>query len=117
MDADVLFAGVPISDLAESQSWYERLLGRPADIPVADDEVMWRIADHAWLYIVVDSERAGRSLVALSVRDLDAVLAEVEGRGVVIDSVETVGDAGRRASARDPDGNTIAIIEVRQPNT
>lgn len=112
MDVDVVFTGVAVSDLAGAQSWYERLLGRPADIPVADDEVMWHIADDAWLYIVVDAERAGRSLVAMAVRDLDGVVAEIEARGVVVDSVEEVGDAGRKASTHDPDGNTIAIIAV-----
>ena len=34
---------------------------------------MWRVAETAWLYVVVDAVRAGHGLVALSVADLDAV--------------------------------------------
>ena len=76
MDAQVLFAGVAITDLDAVRPWYEHLFGRPADIIPNENEVMWRAAaDAGWLYVVVDEERAGRSLVALSVADLDAELA------------------------------------------
>jgi hypothetical protein len=40
-------------------------------------------------------------------------LAELEGRGIAPARVEVVGDSGRKATALDPDGNTVAIIEVR----
>ena len=59
---------------------------------------MWRIAEGGWLYIVADPKRAGRSLVALSVPDLDAACAEIAQRGVHVDSMETVSDAARKAA-------------------
>ncbi|MGO9856585.1 MAG: VOC family protein [Acidimicrobiales bacterium] len=113
MDVEVAFTGVPVSGLATGRDFFERLLGRPADIEVADDEVMWHLAEAAWLYIVVDAERAGRALVALSVGDLDATLAEVGDRGIGPQSVERVGDDSRKATVLDADGNTVALIEVR----
>ncbi len=112
MDVDVAFTGVPVSELATGRDFFERLLGRPADVVVNADEVMWRLADPAWLYVVVDPGRAGHALVALSVGDLDATLAELAGRGITARTVEDVGDTGRKATLLDPDGNSVAIIEV-----
>src|SRR5580698_2140719 len=83
MDAQVLFAGVAVTDVDTVSPWYERLFGRPADIIPNDDEAMWRVtADAGWLYLVADGERAGRSLVAISVADLDAELALLRERGI-----------------------------------
>jgi predicted enzyme related to lactoylglutathione lyase len=113
MDAQVLFAGVAVTDLARVRPWYERLFGRQADIIPNDDELMWRVAaDAGWLYVVVDRERAGGSLVALSVAALDGELAALRDRGIEPETVEQVGDSGRKATVRDPEGNTIALIEV-----
>lgn len=112
MDVEVAFTGLPISSLATGRDFFERLLGRPADIEVTVDEVMWRLAESAWLYIVVDAARVGNGLAALSVGDLDATLAELGTRGIEPVSVEVVDGGARKATVVDPDGNTVAIIEV-----
>jgi catechol 2,3-dioxygenase-like lactoylglutathione lyase family enzyme len=111
MEVEVAFTGMAITDLAAGRDFFERLLGRPAEVEVASDEVMWRLSESAWLYIVVDAARAGQSLVALSVADLNATLAELEGRDIRPDRMEEVG-GGRKATVLDPDGNTVAIISV-----
>jgi predicted enzyme related to lactoylglutathione lyase len=114
-DIDILFAGVPVADFTGAVAWYTRLLGRPADVVAADDEVMWRFADAAWLYVVEDDHRAGRALVALHVADLDEVVREVASRGITGQPIELVGTAGRKASFTDADGNTLSFIEVAAP--
>lgn len=114
-EVDVLFAGVPIADIEAAASWYAQLLGRSADVVVTSDEVMWRFADGAWLYIIEDRERAGRTLVTLCVADLDRTLAEINGRGISSGSVEIVGDSGRKSVIIDPDGNSLSFIEVVAP--
>lgn len=111
-DVDVLFAGVAVADFDAAEAWYTRLLGRPADVIVTDNEVMWRFADAAWLYVVGDRERAGHALVALSVADLDKTIADIAGRGITGGPAEFVGDAARKASFTDMDGNSLAFIEV-----
>ena len=63
---------------------------------------------------MVDPARAGHGLASLSVADLDAAMAELGSRGVVPISTEVVGDAGRKATLLDPDGNSVSIIEVRE---
>lgn len=111
--ADVLFAGVAVRELAPAAVWYERLLGRPADVVVHDGEVMWRLAHAAWLYLVVRPDRAGRSVVTVAVADLAATVGAVAAAGVAVGPVEPVGDAGLKAVAVDPDGNEVALVEVR----
>jgi catechol 2,3-dioxygenase-like lactoylglutathione lyase family enzyme len=112
MDVEIAFTGVPVTDLSVGRDFFERIFGRAADVEVAADEVMWRVAETAWLYVVVDPARAGNGLVALSVADLQATVAELSGRGVSPDRVEAVGEGAHKATLRDPDGNLVAIIEV-----
>jgi len=112
MDVDVLFAGVAIRNLDTSLPWYRRVFGREPDIVVHDNEVMWHVASSGWVYLVCDIERAGRGLVTMAVRDLDAFVAEAADRGAWGDPIESVDDAGRKASYADPDGNRISFIEV-----
>jgi predicted enzyme related to lactoylglutathione lyase len=111
MDVEIAFTGVPVRDLSSGRDFFERIFGRVADVEVAADEVMWRVAETAWLYVVVDAVRAGNGLVALSVTDLDATLAELSGRGISPARMETVG-GGRKATVFDNDGNTVAVIQV-----
>jgi len=112
MDADVLFAAVPVTGLATAVPWYERLFGREPDIVTHDHEVMWKVVEAGWLYVVEDAPRAGHALVTVSVADLDDAVARLDGRGLRPETVEQVGDAGRKATFIDPDGNAVSIIEV-----
>lgn len=111
VDVAIAFTGIPVRDLTPGRDFFERLFGRSADVEVAEDEVMWRVAETAWLYVVVDAARAGNGLVALSVADLEATLAELSGRGIIPARVEAVG-GGRKATMFDPDGNSVAILQV-----
>jgi len=115
-EIDVLFAGVPVADLEAAIAWYSGLLGRPADIVPHDDEVMWQCSQAGWLYVLRDPERAGRSIVTAAVADLDQTVADIAGRGITGSPIEPVGDAGRKATFTDPDGNTVSFIEVNAPS-
>jgi predicted enzyme related to lactoylglutathione lyase len=109
---DVLFAGVAVTDLEAAVPWYDALLGRRPDIIPNDDEVMWRICDGGWLYLVRDPSRAGQALVTIAVPDLDQAVAEIADRGLATPAIEVIGAAGRKAPFVDPEGNTIALIQV-----
>jgi glyoxylase I family protein len=111
VDVEIAFTGVPVTDLSSGRDFFERIFGRAADVEVAVDEVMWRVAETAWLYVVVDTDRAGNGLVALSVADLDATLGELSRRGINPAKLEAVG-GGRKATVFDADGNTVAILQV-----
>jgi catechol 2,3-dioxygenase-like lactoylglutathione lyase family enzyme len=108
----LLFAGVPVSDYALAQAWYERLFGRPPDVHVHDEECMWQIADGGWIYVVAEADRAGSALITILVDNLDAFLAAAKQRGIRFEGdIETAPGKYRKAALRDPDGNSIAIGE------
>jgi len=112
MDVDVLFAGVAVSDFNAAQAWYEGFFARPPDVVAHEEEVMWQATERGWLYIFCDADHAGNSIVAMAVPDIEAVVAALEARGVSTGPILREGDAGRKAVVLDPDGNSIAIIEV-----
>jgi len=109
---EVLFASVPVADLQAAKPWYEQLFGRVADIVPNENEVMWRVAGNGWLYVIEDPERAGRTVVTISVDNLDQFVADLTGRGIGAGPSEAVGDAGRKANVVDADGNVLSWIEV-----
>jgi predicted enzyme related to lactoylglutathione lyase len=109
---EVLFASVPVTDLRAALGWYEALFGRSADIVPNESEVMWCVAGNGWLYVVEDPERAGRTIVTISVSDLDEFVADMASRGISAGPIEAVGDAGRKANVADTDGNVISWIQV-----
>ncbi|HEY2215320.1 MAG TPA: hypothetical protein VGH31_09710 [Acidimicrobiales bacterium] len=112
-DIEILFSGVPVSNFDAAVDWYSTLFGRDCDVVVTDSEVMWRLADSAWLYVIEDAERAGHTLVSLCVSDLDQTLDDLKLRGVESGPVVAVGDAGRKATIQDADGNSMIFIEVQ----
>ena len=77
-----------------------------------DTESVWRLEEHAWVYVVQDAERAGRGLLTVMVDDLDAQLAGLAARGLTTDPVETMGNGVRTAEVRDPDGNLVKFGQV-----
>jgi hypothetical protein len=114
MPMEVLFAGVRVRELGPATDWYSRLFGREADIVPNDQEVMWRVSDGGWLYVIEDPGRAGKSLVTIAVSDIDTEVADLAGRDISMGAIEPVGDAARKATVEDLDGNSIAIIQVNQ---
>ncbi len=74
---------------------------------------MWCVAGNGWLYVIEDHERAGQTVVTISVSDLDQLVSELASRGgVSAGSIEAVGDAGRKPSVVDANGNVISWIQV-----
>lgn len=108
----MLFAGVAVAEFQRAVAWYERLFGRPADVVVADNEVMWQVTHQAWLYVVEDAARAGQALIAISVPDLESERAKLRSRDLPCGPIETVGEAGHKAVVTDPEGNSISLIQV-----
>jgi len=109
---EVLFASLPVADLQAAMPWYEQLFGRAADNVPNENEAMWRVAGDGWLYVIEDAERAGRTVVTISVDNLDHFVADLAGRGIGAGPIEAVGDAGRKANVVDADANVISWIEV-----
>ena len=110
MTIDHVLAVVPVSDVQESQRWYEDLMGRPEDNHPMDSLVEWRVTGTGWVQVFHDPERAGSALLNFAVDDLDAKAAELAARGLVLDNIQTANKGVRTASINDPDGNRITFI-------
>ena len=84
----------------------------PGPVAAHDTEVMWQVTATGWVYVLHDPERAGSTVITVAVADIERTTAELTTRGIAVGPIAPEGDAGRKALVRDPDGNTIAIIEV-----
>ena len=109
---ELLFVGLAVADFPRAVEWYGRLFGRDDDVVVTDREVMWQVARTGWLYVVEDAARAGNGLVAISVSDLDQTVADLGARGISGGPIQPEGDAARKAVVTDPEGNSIAFLDV-----
>ncbi len=104
-----LFAGVPVADYTAALKWYERLLGFPPAFFPHDTEAVWELAEHRYMYIVQQPEHAGHARHLLFVDDLDALVAQIAGRGLDPVNRETYPNGVRKITYRDPDGNEIGF--------
>jgi hypothetical protein len=104
-----LFAGVPVTDYAAALPWYERFFGREPSFLPNDIEAVWEVAEHRYVYIVEDPQRAGNALVLSFVDDLADRVAEVARRGIEPAKRETYEGGVTKVSYRDADGNEISL--------
>jgi predicted enzyme related to lactoylglutathione lyase len=104
-----LFAGVLVSDYAEARPWYEQLFGAPPSFVPHETECVWELGEHGFVFIEEDRARAGRSAVTIFVDDLDALVDEIDARGIEPAQRETYSNGVRKATYRDSDGNEIGF--------
>ena len=113
-----VLAVVSVSDFPASVAWYERLIGRPADLlPMPGEEVAeYHLTPTGGFQLVGDREKAGHSQLTLSVADLDDYLGQLTGRGIetgpVTDGKLSSGESLRVVMLTDPDGNGLAIAQT-----
>lgn len=112
MNISYAFACLLVTNRDRAAPWYERLFGKPPDFLPTEDEAVWQVAPTASVYILADSDRAGRGTVTLIVDDLTATLAEIRGRGIIAGPINEVTGAGSKSVITDPDGNEVAFVEL-----
>jgi catechol 2,3-dioxygenase-like lactoylglutathione lyase family enzyme len=116
-----LVAVVPVSDWREAMSFYREKLGLDLleEVP-SQNEARYQVGDA--ILITYQSVGAGKSrhtVAAFVVDDVDAVVAELRGRGVEFEEydlpeiktergIAVFGDT-REAWFKDPDGNLLAV--------
>lgn len=104
-----LFAGIPVTDYATALPWYERLFGRQPSFLPNDIEAVWEMAEHQYIYIVQDPDRAGNALVLSFVDDLDDRVAAIARRGIEPATREAYDNGVTKVSYRDPEGNELSF--------
>ena len=115
---------VAVTDLAAARRFYEDQLGLRDPEP-EEDGVRYPCAGGSRLFVYESPSTAGRAehtVAAWFVDDLDALMTELEGRGVSFEQYDEgtpTDERGiftaklfRAAWVRDPDGNTFAFTEL-----
>ena len=105
-----VLAVVPVTDVDRAHSWFEALLGRPADNNPMPTLVEWQVADHGWVQVTVDDKRAGYGLLNFAVDDLEQEIAGLHARGITAGPIIDANNGVRLSTVLDPDGNSITVI-------
>ena len=91
--------------------WYQEHLG----VPVTEGYVIFpESRDTHWIPFKADTDywpAEKQAMVNFTVRDLDAMLAELRSAGVPVDDKIEDGEFGRFGWATDPEGNRIELWE------
>ena len=104
-----LFAGICVSDYGPGRAWYQLLLGSEPSFLPHETEAVWELAEHRYLFVLQDTERAGRAVHTIFVDDLDALVEQIGSRGIEPAERETYFNGVRKATYRDADGNEIGF--------
>lgn len=110
MDVMGIFAVASVSDMKRSEKWYTRLMGRAPDDRPMDTLVQWRNPGAGGVQLMLDPERAGRSLMTIVTPLMDKARAGLESAGVKL-GPDVKGDWGIIAQVNDPDGNRLTLAE------
>ncbi len=111
-----LFAGIPVKDYGKALEWYTRIFGRAPDVVVTENrESMWQLREHAWVYIVVDTMRAGNALATILVDDIEAQISALSHRGIRGLDMDIAPGLYRKVELSDGDGNRLTFADVPRP--
>jgi hypothetical protein len=105
-----VLAVVPVASFDAALAWYERLLGRPADVLPMEGLAEWHISESGGVQVLHDAGHAGNALLTLTVDDLDALVADLADGNFPVGEV-TIGEMARFVAIADAEGNTITFAE------
>jgi catechol 2,3-dioxygenase-like lactoylglutathione lyase family enzyme len=104
-------AAVAVKDLPESEKWYTRLLGRPADSTPMPEVAEWKFSGGGWLQVYQSKERVGTGSFTLAVTDIAEQVAALKKIGID-PGRQMGGEKVKVVMIKDPDGNSIAFAEA-----
>lgn len=99
---------INVNDYTAAKKWYIELLGEPTIEP-EETTGEWNIANH-WLQVTENSEHVGHSVVILGSDDIAAQVKLCKDKGQIVSDIQDFGVI-KLAELKDPDGNTIQIVE------
>ena len=113
MTIENVLASVAVKDIKAAAAWYEKLLGRPGEMPMPD-LAEWKLPRGGWLQVYQLPERAGHGSFTLAVTDLEAEIQKLDAMGLDT-SQRSSGSRVKTVMVTDPDGNHIAFAEAFDP--
>ena len=107
-----MFAGIAVSDFQAALEWYERLFGVPPTFFPNKTEAVWALADHCWVYIIGEPDRAGGAIQTIICDKLEEVIEGIAQRGLNFSKEERPAEGVRKVMYYDPDGNELGIGSI-----
>lgn len=103
------------TDLAASEAWHTKLLGRGPDNRPMPSLLQWELFENAGLGIATDAIiSGGKGTISLFVNDIAAERRRLESLGIRLgDDIQ--GDYSTMAQVEDPDGNRITLSTPPNP--
>lgn len=105
-------AVLPTANFEAAASWYERLVGRPADRRPMDGLAEWQLCPGGGIQVTDNAEQAGSAQVTLGVDDVEAHAAELADRELSLQVTDTASGKFRIGTIADPDGNAIVFAQT-----
>lgn len=110
MNIQGLYAVACVADMALAEDWYTGLLARPADDHPMPTLTQWRNIGTAGIQLVLDPDKAGRSVITIVTPNIDAERDRLADLNLDIGQISR-GSFGAIAEIADHDGNRIIIAE------
>lgn len=104
-------AMVATSRFDDACAWYSRIIGRDPDLLPVDGVAEWQMTGTAWLQLVDDETRAGRSAVRLGVPDLTETIGALADYGVEVGQPQVIADMVAVLDIADLDGNEVSFVQ------
>ena len=111
MSLNDMSAVVATRDYATALAWYSRILGRDPELEPIDGVAEWQITATAWLQLMEDADRAGKSAVRFGVSDLASQIAELNDAGIATGESVVIADMVKVVDVADPDGNEVSFVQ------
>lgn len=100
--------GIPVSDLARSRAWYDRLVGHPPDLEPVPGIVEYKVGA-IWVQLHQAQPTGGEWVLRFGVDDVDAERDRLRGLGLAVPEIEEVPGVIRIFDVADPDGNRLSF--------
>lgn len=105
-------AVVATGNFDEAVVWYGCIFGREPDLRPIPGVAEWQLTATAWLQLVSDPTRAGRTAVRFGVTDLAETRATLADHGVITAAEpQLIADVVAVLDIADPDGNQVSFVQ------
>lgn len=104
-------AVIATSRFGEALAWYSRIIGREPDLEPVDGVAEWQLTATAWLQLVTDEARAGRSAVRFGVTDLAETITALVDSDVEVGEPQVIANMVAVLDVADLDGNEVSFVQ------
>lgn len=113
MQTTSVTVGVPVSDLARSRAWYDRLFEQQVDLEPAAGVVEYEVGA-VWVQLHEAPAAGGCWALRFGVEDVDGERSRLVALGLQPTEIEDIPGAVRIFDLADPDGNRLSFYRVLQ---